>query len=212
MLPNDTRLHLASGVDLTQTVNKVVALLKQNVPLVETVTHLFFTAYIETPDYPSLVQVNADLVRTAVTAVDQLAGATHLQHVILQTGGKAYGVEFTKEGIKIPAPLKESLPRVPAPQGNNIFYYAQYDAVAELSKGKSWTFTEVRPDVIIGFTPGSNFMNAAQGLGFYLTLYREVKGEGAECPFVVSRMATPNVPGMPFFNQFNLGKRCLVAK
>ena len=181
-LPSDSRLHLASGVDLTQPRKTVEALLKQKVPLVETVTHVFFTAYIDKPDYPSLVKVNTDLIETAIKALDTLAGATHLQHVVLQTGGKAYGVEFTRQGVKIPTPLSEKLPRVQE-HADKIFYYHQYDSLAALAKSKPWTFTEVRPDVIVGFTPGTNFMNVAQGLGFYLTLWKAVNGEGSEVPF-----------------------------
>ncbi|KAL9088367.1 MAG: hypothetical protein Q9159_003141 [Coniocarpon cinnabarinum] len=191
LLPTDSRLHLASGVDLTQSVSAVQALLKEKVALVETVTHVFFTAYIETPDYPSLVQVNKDLLETAMKAVDQLCGATHLQHVILQTGGKAYGVEFVNQGVKIPAPLSEKLPRVQE-HADKIFYYHQYDSLAALAKGKPWTFTEVRPDVIVGFTPGTNFMNAAQGLGFYLTLWRAIHGDGSDVPFPGSQKAWTN--------------------
>lgn len=52
-----------------------------------------------------------------------------------------------------------------------------------MSKGASWTWTEVRPDVIIGFVPATNFMNCAQGLGLYLSLYREVNGQGATVVF-----------------------------
>lgn len=52
-----------------------------------------------------------------------------------------------------------------------------------MSKGAAWTFTEVRPDVIIGFVPSTNFMNCAQGLGLYLSLYRAIHGEGAKITF-----------------------------
>ena len=52
-----------------------------------------------------------------------------------------------------------------------------------MSASKKWTFSEIRPDVIVGFTPGSNFMNCAQGLGLWLTLAREVHGKGAKIPF-----------------------------
>lgn len=52
-----------------------------------------------------------------------------------------------------------------------------------MSASKSWTYSEIRPDVIIGFTPGSNFMNCAQGLGIWLSLAREVHGAGAKIPF-----------------------------
>lgn len=72
------------------------------------------------------------------------------------------------------------MPRIPEPYASRLFYYSQYDLLAELSKGKDWTFTEVRPDGIIGFTPINNAMNLAQGIGFYLTIYRELYGQGAK--------------------------------
>lgn len=187
LLPSDPRLHLASGVDLTQPVATVEAALKEKVGQVENVTHVFFTAYIETPDYPSLVKVNDNLLQTAIQALDRLA-STSLQHVILQTGGKAYGVEFVNQGVKIPAPLSEKLPRAQE-HADKIFYYHQYDSLAALARGKQWTFTEVRPDVIVGFTPGTNFMNAAQGLGFYCTLWKALHGSGSEVPFPGSEKA-----------------------
>ncbi len=85
--------------------------------------------------------------------------------------------------VEIIPPLKESYHRVPKPIADDIFYYSQYDVLAEMSKGATWTFTEIRPDVMIGFVPGTNVMNIAQGLGFYLTLYREVRGPGAKVPY-----------------------------
>lgn len=94
----------------------------------------------------------------------------------------SYGLEFPKD-VKIVPPLKESQPRIPEPWASKVFYYTQYDMLKELSKGKSWTFTEIRPDGIVGFTPASNAMNMAQGMGIYLALYREVKGAGAAVPF-----------------------------
>ena len=175
-LPSDSRLELASGVDLTQSVESVVNNLRGRTKNIDTVTHVFFMAYIEKGDYPSLVEINTQLVRTAISAVDQVA--PKLQAVILQTGGKHYGVEFSKE-LEIKPPLKETKPRAPSPYKEKIFYYNQIDALKELSDKRSWSFTEVRPDVIVGFTPGSNYMNVTQGLGFYLSLYREVHGKGA---------------------------------
>lgn len=102
--------------------------------------------------------------------------------MILQTGGKGYGLEFP-EHVKIETPLHEKLPRIPEPWRSNIFYYDQYDLLAELSRGQKWTFTEIRPDGIVGFVPGTNSMNQAYGIAFYLTLYRAVYGAGARVPF-----------------------------
>lgn len=61
-----------------------------------------------------------------------------------------------------------------------------------MSASKSWTYSEIRPDVIIGFTPGSNFMNCAQGLGLWLSLAREVHGAGAKLPFPGSQGSWKN--------------------
>ncbi|KAI9652579.1 MAG: hypothetical protein M1831_006682 [Alyxoria varia] len=179
-LPPDSRIELASGVDLTQSVEDVMNNLRSKTKNINTVTHVFFTAYIEKGDYQSLVDINTQLLRTAISAVDQVA--PKLQAVILQTGGKYYGVEFAGE-LEIKPPLKETKPRAPSPYKEKIFYYNQIDALKEMSAKRSWSFTEVRPDVIVGFTPGSNYMNVTQGLGFYLSLYREVHGKGAEVPF-----------------------------
>lgn len=69
----------------------------------------------------------------------------------IRTGGKAYGVEFVdQEEVEYIPPLRESMPRIPEPWASNIFYYAQYDLMEKLSEGKSWSFTEIRPDAIIG--------------------------------------------------------------
>lgn len=61
-----------------------------------------------------------------------------------------------------------------------------------MSSSKSWTYSEIRPDVIIGFTPGSNFMNCAQGLGLWLSVAREVHGAGAKIAFPGSQKSWEN--------------------
>lgn len=125
---------------------------------------------------------NDALLETSIRAITALA--PRIRSVVLQTGGKAYGLLFS-EHISLTPPFHESQPRVPSPSGDEIFYYSQVDILKRLSAeaGGSWTFTEVRPDTIIGFVPGTNAMNVAQGLGFYLSLFREVHGEGAPCAY-----------------------------
>jgi hypothetical protein len=91
-------------------------------------------------------------------------------------------VEFPDK-VTITASLREDYSRIPKPYYENIFYYSQVGLLTSLSKGKSWTFSKIRPGVIVGFVPGTNFINAAQGLGLYLSLYRAVHGEGAHVPF-----------------------------
>ena len=94
----------------------------------------------------------------------------------------SYGLEFPKE-VGLKAPLHEGLPRIPEPWASRIFYYTQYDLLKKLSAGKQWTFSEIRPDGIVGHTPVSNPMNMAQGIGIYLALFRKVHGRGATVPF-----------------------------
>jgi hypothetical protein len=64
-----------------------------------------------------------------------------------------------------------------------MFYYHQIDLLQDLSKGKAWTFCDVIPDVIVGFVPNNNIYCLAQVLSLYLSLYREIEGEGAEVVF-----------------------------
>lgn len=130
-LPKDERLQLVSGIDLTGSVDSVVKAMQEKIKDIETVTHVIFTAYIEKPDFESLRTVNVDILKTGITAVDQLA--SKLQSVVLQTGGKvllriipnkanytqqflgkAYGVEFFDK-LEIKPPLKESQERIPQP-------------------------------------------------------------------------------------------------
>lgn len=98
-----------------------------------------------------------------------------------------YGLTFPKE-VKIQPPLREDLPRIPEPWASDIFYYTQYDALKKLSQGKSWTFSEVRPDGIVGFAPTANAMNMAKGIGLYFTLHRVVHGAGAVVSFPGSEL------------------------
>lgn len=42
-IPQDDRIQLASGIDLTKSVDEVVSTLKEKVPSIDTVSHVFFT-------------------------------------------------------------------------------------------------------------------------------------------------------------------------
>ena len=107
-----------------------------------------------------------------------------MEFFTLQTGGKAYGVEFVGQpGIEYNPPLEESAPRIPEPYASNIFYYSQYDELARLNAGQKWGFCEIRPDVIVGFTPQGNAMNFAQAVAIWLSLVRDIEGESSEVPF-----------------------------
>lgn len=42
-IPSDDRIQIASGIDLTKTVDEVATTLQEKIPDVNTITHVFFT-------------------------------------------------------------------------------------------------------------------------------------------------------------------------
>lgn len=73
--------------------------------------------------------------------------------------------------------------RLPEPIASNVFCFAHQDALEEMSKGRDWTWCEVRPDAIIGFVPNGSTFNLPAHWATYLSLYALVEGKGAEVPF-----------------------------
>jgi hypothetical protein len=128
------------------------------------------------------VQINKELLSRAVRAAESLS--VNLKFVVLPTGTKAYGVHLIdKFPFSNDLPLRESLPRIPEPYASQMFYYGQCDELAALSEGKSWTWCDVIPDVIVGFVPNNNVYSLNQWLGLYLSLVVELQGKGAEVQF-----------------------------
>lgn len=125
---------------------------------------------------------NVDMFKRAVTALDRLSPA--LEFVVLQTGAKHYGCHLlTAKPASIVPPLKETDPPLPSPYGEKLFYLPQLRWLTEFSRGKRWGWADPRPDIIVGFVPNQNFYSLGSALGIYLSLRREIDGEGAECPF-----------------------------
>ncbi|KAF6241297.1 hypothetical protein HO173_000007 [Letharia columbiana] len=177
----DERWELHSGIDLEEDVDAVAEKLKV-IQDVDQVTHVYFTSYTaHGSDYQTLKRANVAILSNALRAVEKTCPS--LVFWTLQTGGKAYGVEFLDKGIKYEPPLEESAPRIPEPWASNVFYYAQYDTIKQLSEDKKWTFCEIRPDAIIGFVPQNNAMNLAHAIGLWLAMVRSLEGTGTEVVF-----------------------------
>ncbi|KAK1482338.1 hypothetical protein CABS01_14036 [Colletotrichum abscissum] len=195
---DDPRLALVSGIDFTKSVDEVAAALRDKVPDVETVSHVFYTgtyssrescmpcmrsrkgsvcvSYIDvdvSKGQAAAAAANTELLAVAVKAVEKVS--PRLAFVVLQTGGKGYGLMYPDK-VTLRTPLREDAPRIPRPWADEVFYYAQHDLLRDLSRGKNWTFSEIRPDVIVGFAPTSNAMNMARGIGIYLSVWRRVFG------------------------------------
>ena len=127
------------------------------------VTHLFFAAYLERPTEAERVEVNGAMLRNCVEAVE--AASPGLRHVVLMQGVKYYGVHLGP--FKTPAREDDSRHMPPN------FYYAQEDYFRGASRGKPWSCTMLRPDVVCG--PGTGHpMNLTMVLAVYATISKEL--------------------------------------
>jgi hypothetical protein len=125
----------------------------------------------------------ADMFERSTIAMDHLSPS--LEFLVLQTGAKMYGAHLLENHPTdyMHVPHAESSPRLKAPYYEGLFYHPQLDFIAEYAKDKKWNWCETRPDIIIGFVPNQNFYSLATSLGVFLTLWREVEGEGSICPY-----------------------------
>ncbi len=114
-------------------------------------THVFFVAF-QAPagagaaaDYAKNIKVNLDLLVNSVSAIER--ASSKLERVVLVTGTKYYGSHLGP----FRTPAKETDPRHLGPN----YYFDQVDWLAAHQKGKKWSFTELRPQTLCGFSPGT---------------------------------------------------------
>jgi len=171
--PQDGRLQVATEVDLTADVKALQGTIKTKITGAESISHVYYAgmsgkfekiyrkladeveAYKQSDDPQEECRANTEMLRGAINAIENLSKA--LTCVVLITGTKAYGLQMLdKFPYKDQVPLSESLPRIPPEYAKDVFYYHEVDALKDLSQGKSWTWCEVRPDVIVSAYRGPN--------------------------------------------------------
>jgi nucleoside-diphosphate-sugar epimerase len=82
------------------------------------------------------------------------------------------------------APLVEELAdQLPEDYAKTVSYPHYRAMLTQESADKSWTWCEVCPDAIIGFTPNGSGYSLAGHWAIYLYAYKLVHGEGAEVPY-----------------------------
>jgi nucleoside-diphosphate-sugar epimerase len=135
------------------------------------VTHIAYAAVYETSDLKSgwtegaedFVGINVRMLGNFLDAI--LPVAKGLQHMTVFQGAKAYGAHTGQ--MKLPA--KERDPRVISVG----FYTPQEELLRARQKGKSWTWTIVRPQMISGFATGAP-ISCLPGVGVYAAVCREL--------------------------------------
>ncbi|KAK7001656.1 Sirq protein [Favolaschia claudopus] len=172
-------LNLVTGINLSEgTVEKFTNLLRSRIKDISTVTHVYYFVYKQDNDADEEIKVNCGMLERVVGAVESLC--PKFSFLVWPSGTLGYGI-YKPGGGPFKPPYKESMGRLPPPDTN--FYYAFEDFLAERSKGKTWTWAEVRPDAIVGFSPNGSTYSLPAHWATYLSLYRSIEGSGASIPY-----------------------------
>jgi nucleoside-diphosphate-sugar epimerase len=118
-------------------------------------THVFYAAF-QPPaagagaNAAANVAPNVDMLVNSVTAIDH--ASSRLERVVLVTGNKVYGSHLGP----FRTPAREDDPRHMPPD----FYFDQVDWLTayqreQQQQGKRWSWTEIRPHTLCGFSPGT---------------------------------------------------------
>jgi len=138
------------------------------------VTHVFYAAFQASAgaaaDYAKNIAANRDMLVNAVSAIEK--GPSRLERVVLVTGTKYYGSHLGPYRT----PAKESDPRHEGPN----FYFDQIDWLAAFQRGKRWSWTELRPQTLCGFAPGTA-MSIVPVIAVYAAVCKEL-GEPLRFP------------------------------
>ena len=149
------------------------------------VTHLVYAALYERPGLVAgwreeeQIRVNDRMLRNLLGPLEK--AATGLRHVSLLQGTKAYGVHVRPLSV----PARENRSEMHE-QPN--FYWNQERFVRELQAGKDWTWSILRPVLIVGYSTGSA-MNVIPALGAYAALRREAGFSDLPFPGGAARVA-----------------------
>ncbi|KPM39743.1 hypothetical protein AK830_g6809 [Neonectria ditissima] len=176
-------LRLVSGVDLRD--DALADQLRREVDDIVRVTHVFYFVFApHNDDHLQECRLNCDMMRRVAGALNTLA--PRLKSFVYSGGTRGYGI-YAPDGT-FTAPLKESMAdNLPADYAKTVAYPWFRSILTEASAGRAWSWSEVCPDVVVGFSPiGSNF-SLALHWAQYLSLYARNHGapgkSGIEVPF-----------------------------
>ncbi|GLV55243.1 NAD-dependent dehydratase [Dictyobacter sp. S3.2.2.5] len=127
------------------------------------VTHIFYAAYQDRPTWAELVPPNLTMLMNVVEVVEAVAPG--LQHISLMQGYKVYGAHL--------GPFKTPARETDAPHMPPEFNVDQQNFLEQRQRGKSWTWSAIRPSVVAGFALG-NPMNLAMVIAIYASISKEL--------------------------------------
>src|SRR6266852_4352083 len=139
------------------------------------ITHIAYTAIHEKPELVAgwsskeQIETNNAMLRNVVEPI--VRTASNFQHVSILQGTKIYGVHLHP----IPIPARERDAR----KDHENFFFDHQDYVSEMGAKHGFNYTALRPQLVIGPTPGA--LNVLSAIGVYAALRRE-KGEPFSFP------------------------------
>lgn len=155
-------------------------------------------AFKEVTDDEKEVEVNVTMMLRVVRAVKDLSkdfkffvypGGTRVSKVVVPqhallilTLQQGYGI-YRPDGIFTPPLVEEMAEQLPEDYKKTVAYPHYRATLAKESLDQPWTWCELVPDAIIGFTPNGSGFSLAGHWAVYLYAYKLVHGEGAEVPY-----------------------------
>ena len=131
------------------------------------VTHVFYAAFQPAAgaaaDFARNVAANRDMLVNSVSRIAQ--ASPQLERVLLVTGTKYYGSHLGP----FRTPARESDPRHLGPN----YYFDQIDWLSAFQSGKRWSWTDLRPQTICGFAPGTA-MSIVPVIAVYAAICKEL--------------------------------------
>ncbi len=127
------------------------------------VTHIFYAAYQDRSSWFELVAPNMAMLVNVLSAKEPVAKG--LKHVSLMQGYKVYGAHL--------GPFKTPARETDAGHMPPEFNMDQQNFLESRQKGKSWTWTAIRPSVVGGTSTG-NPMNLALVIAVYATISKKL--------------------------------------
>lgn len=130
-------------------------------------THVFYAAFQPAPGnasgYAANIAPNRDMLVNSVTALEK--SSPGLERVVLVTGTKYYGTHLGP----FRTPARESDPR----HAGANYYFDQVDWLTAFQQGKRWSWTELRPQTLCGFAPGTA-MSIIPVIAVYAAMMKEL--------------------------------------
>jgi nucleoside-diphosphate-sugar epimerase len=154
-------------------------------PEIAGVTHLVYAALHERPSLiagwreEEQIRINDLMLRNLMAPLER--ASTALRHVALLQGTKAYGVHVRPLAV----PAREDRSEMHE-QPN--FYWNQERFLRERQRGQPWSWSILRPVLIVGASVGSA-MNVVPALGVYAAMMRQAGKRKLDYPGGAGRVA-----------------------